>query len=57
MDALFSLSTSRTVWRSLVQRRSTADIVQERRQEIVIYDKKEEARLEQVESVDPYPRH
>lgn len=56
MDALFSLSTSRTVWRSLVQRRSTADIVQERRQEIVIYDKKEEARLEQVESVDPYPR-
>lgn len=56
MDALFSLSTSRTVWRSLVQRRRTADIVQERRQEIVIYDKKEEARLEQVESVDPYPR-
>lgn len=55
MDALFSLSTSRTVWRSLIQRRSTADIVQERRQETVIYDKKEEARLEQIESIDQYP--
>lgn len=55
MDALFALSTSRTVWRSVIQRRSTAEIIQERRHEVVIYDKKEEARLEQVESVDPYP--
>lgn len=57
MDTLFFLSRSKTVWRSLVERRSTADILQERRQELVVYDKKEEARLEQVESVDPYQRH
>lgn len=52
MDRLFAMSTVKTVWRAMIERRTTEDIVAERRQEMVIYDKKEEAGLEQAEWVD-----
>lgn len=53
MDRLFAISTVKTVWRAMNERRTTEEIVAERRQEMVIYDKKEEAHLEQAEWVNP----
>lgn len=56
MDRLFAISTVKTVWRAMVQRRAIEDIVLERRQEMIIYDKKEEAGLEHAEWVGPDKR-
>ncbi|KAM6520259.1 hypothetical protein FALCPG4_013808 [Fusarium falciforme] len=52
MDSLFMVSTCKTVWQSFIQRRSIQHVLEERRQDVVIYSEKEETGLEQVESVD-----
>lgn len=51
MDRLFAVSTAKTVWQSMVQRRPMEEVLAERRENTRIYNEKETA-LEQVESVD-----
>ena len=52
MDHLFTIDTYKTVWQSLVQRKSIEQVLEERRMGIVSDEKKKEINLEQVESVN-----
>lgn len=52
MDSLFAVRTRKTVWRTLINRQPMEEILEERRRDLVLYGKKDEAGLEQLESVD-----
>jgi hypothetical protein len=51
MDRLFSVSTSQTVWQSLVQKRSLEEVLAERTQANRVWDEKKEMGMEQVEEI------
>lgn len=53
MDRLFAISTCKTVWQSLVEKRSVQEVLEERREaRPVYYDEKRGVSLTQVESID-----
>lgn len=53
MDRLFSSPTYKTVWQSVVQRKTMDQVLEERRQNTPIFpDEKKDLSLEQVESID-----